>query len=59
MISILHDTIWNLKISQIPVQNYLTRLEKADFNAFDPKLQLRAAIQLPWQIWLGYYKSSF
>ncbi|PAV17197.1 hypothetical protein PNOK_0726100 [Pyrrhoderma noxium] len=46
-------------LGAIPVQNYLTRLEKADFNAFDPKLQLRAAIQLPWLIWRGYYKSSF
>ncbi|EJC98096.1 uncharacterized protein FOMMEDRAFT_162448 [Fomitiporia mediterranea MF3/22] len=46
-------------LNAVPVQNYLRRLEKANFDAFNPKLQLRDSIRLPWQIWRSYYKSEF
>lgn len=42
----------------VPVANYLGRLEKANFDAFTPSLQLRDW-KLPWQIWRSYYKRVF
>ncbi|KAH7913400.1 isoprenoid synthase domain-containing protein [Hygrophoropsis aurantiaca] len=42
----------------IPVASFLRRLEKANFNAFDPSLQVRDW-KLPWQVWRGYYKRTF
>ncbi|KAL1666049.1 Squalene/phytoene synthase [Schizophyllum commune] len=45
-------------LTGVPVANYLQRLEKANFNAFEPKLQLRDW-KLPWHVWRGYYKRMF
>lgn len=45
-------------LAAIPVQSYLSRLEAANFNAFDASLQ-RRDWKMPWHIWRGYYKSSF
>ncbi|KAF9013285.1 isoprenoid synthase domain-containing protein [Cyathus striatus] len=45
-------------LSGIPVTNYLGRLEKINFNAFEPKLQLRDW-KLAWLIWRDYYKRKF
>ncbi|TRM60671.1 isoprenoid synthase domain-containing protein [Schizophyllum amplum] len=45
-------------LAGVPVANYLQRLEKANFNAFEPKLQLRDW-KLPWHVWRGYYKRMF
>lgn len=44
---------------KIPVENYLRKLEKANFEVFDPKLQLRDGVRLPWQIWRSHYSSTF
>lgn len=41
-------------LSAIPTGFYLERLEKVNFDAFHPSLQLRTW-RLPWQIWRGYY----
>ncbi|KAI5122808.1 hypothetical protein M0805_000150 [Coniferiporia weirii] len=46
-------------LNAVPVQNYLKRLEAANFDAFSPRLQLRDSVRLPWQIWRGYHKNSF
>ncbi|KNZ73052.1 UPF0551 protein, mitochondrial [Termitomyces sp. J132] len=45
-------------LAGIPVAHYLARLEKVNFDAFAPSLQLRDW-KLPWQIWRGYYKRQF
>ncbi|KZT25396.1 hypothetical protein NEOLEDRAFT_359523 [Neolentinus lepideus HHB14362 ss-1] len=45
-------------LAAIPVQSYLSRLEAANFNAFDTSLQ-RGDWKMPWHIWRGYYKSTF
>ncbi|KAF5323872.1 hypothetical protein D9611_008257 [Ephemerocybe angulata] len=45
-------------LSAVPTANYLGRLEKANFNAFEPRLQLRDW-KLPWQLWRSYYKRQF
>ncbi|KAF8195570.1 isoprenoid synthase domain-containing protein [Pholiota molesta] len=42
-------------LAGVPVANYLRRLEKVGFNAFDPKLQRRDGL-LAWQMWLAYYR---
>lgn len=44
---------------QIPVANYLRQLEACNFNAFNPKLQVRDSLRLPWDIWLAQYRKSF
>ncbi|KAH8114540.1 isoprenoid synthase domain-containing protein [Phellopilus nigrolimitatus] len=46
-------------LNAVPVQNYLKRLEAADFDVFDPKLQLRDSIRLPWQIWRNHLNNTF
>ncbi|TFK40783.1 isoprenoid synthase domain-containing protein [Crucibulum laeve] len=45
-------------LSGVPVANYLERLEKVNFNAFEPKLQLRDW-KLAWLIWRGFHKRQF
>lgn len=40
---------------QVPVSNYLRRLEKAGFDAFDPRLQRRDGL-IAWQMWWASYK---
>jgi len=40
------------------VSNYLKRLENAEFEAFDPKLQRRDGL-LALQIWWNYCKMRF
>ncbi|KIY48633.1 hypothetical protein FISHEDRAFT_42934 [Fistulina hepatica ATCC 64428] len=45
-------------LAGVPVARYLERLEKANFDAFDPKLQVKDWI-LPWRVWSGYYRRSF
>jgi len=45
-------------LAAIPVQSYLSRLEAANFNAFDTSVQ-RGDWKMPWHIWRGYYKSTF
>ncbi|TFK24970.1 hypothetical protein FA15DRAFT_618696 [Coprinopsis marcescibilis] len=45
-------------LSGVPIANYLGRLEKTNFNAFEPKLQLRDW-KLPWQLWKSYYQRKF
>ncbi|GLB38317.1 putative squalene/phytoene synthase [Lyophyllum shimeji] len=47
-----------LFLAGVPVANYLGRLEKVNFDAFRPELQLRDW-KLPWQIWRGYYRRMF
>ena len=42
----------------MPVASYLARLEKANFDALHPVLQMRDW-RLPWRIWRGYYKQMF
>ncbi|KAF8895517.1 isoprenoid synthase domain-containing protein [Infundibulicybe gibba] len=42
-------------IAGVPVSNYLRRLEEANFNAFEPRLQMRDW-KLPWRVWRGFYK---
>ncbi|KAF5382555.1 hypothetical protein D9615_002846 [Tricholomella constricta] len=39
----------------VPIGNFLGRLEKANFDAFTPGLQLKDW-KLPWQMWRSYYK---
>ncbi|KAH8104583.1 Squalene/phytoene synthase [Cristinia sonorae] len=41
-------------LSAIPTGLYLERLEKVNFDAFHPSLQVRTW-RLPWRIWQGYY----
>ncbi|KAJ3484253.1 hypothetical protein NLI96_g5768 [Meripilus lineatus] len=41
-----------------PTALYLERLEKANFDAFEPSLQMRTW-RLPWRVWQGYYKGTF
>jgi len=43
---------------QVPVSNYLGRLEKSQFNAFDPKLQRKDG-WLPLQMWRSSSKGAF
>ncbi|KAG6831943.1 hypothetical protein H0H92_006544 [Tricholoma furcatifolium] len=43
---------------EVPIANYLGRLEKNNFDAFAPGLQGKDW-KLPWQIWRGYYKREF
>ncbi|KAH9480434.1 NADH dehydrogenase (ubiquinone) complex I, assembly factor 6 [Psilocybe cubensis] len=45
-------------LSGVAVSNYLSRLEKAGFNAFDAKLERRDGL-LAWQIWTSFYKKQF
>jgi len=45
-------------LAGVPVSSFLGRLEEANFDAFNPSLQLRDW-RLPWQIWRGYYKRQF
>ncbi|KAF8967161.1 isoprenoid synthase domain-containing protein [Flammula alnicola] len=45
-------------LAGVPVSNYLQRLEKAGFDAFDGKLQQRDGL-LAWQMWLANYKKCF
>ncbi|CCM03530.1 uncharacterized protein FIBRA_05664 [Fibroporia radiculosa] len=45
-------------LSAVSARQYLNRLEAANFDAFDPSLQLRDW-KLPWKIWRSYYKGSF
>ncbi|KAF9556745.1 hypothetical protein CPC08DRAFT_76458 [Agrocybe pediades] len=45
-------------LAGVPVSNYLKRLEKSGFNAFDPKLQVRDGL-LAWQMWRSFYKKQF
>ncbi|KAK0221836.1 isoprenoid synthase domain-containing protein [Armillaria fumosa] len=42
----------------VSVASNLTRLEKANFNAFEPGLQLRDW-KLPWRVWKSYYVRMF
>ncbi|KAF8903159.1 Squalene/phytoene synthase, partial [Gymnopilus junonius] len=42
-------------LAGVPVSNYLKRLEKANFDAFDPKLQARDGL-LAWQMWRSFSK---
>jgi len=42
----------------VPVQSFLTRLQAANFNVFDPSLQQRYW-KLPWQIWRAHRNTSF
>ncbi|KAF9483533.1 hypothetical protein BDN70DRAFT_827573 [Pholiota conissans] len=42
-------------LAGVPVANYLHRLEKVNFNAFDPKLQRRDGL-LAWQMWVAYFR---
>ncbi|KAF9046567.1 isoprenoid synthase domain-containing protein [Panaeolus papilionaceus] len=65
MISKMHDTNGRVLkesmpvlVSAVPVSNYLKRLEESEFNAFEPKLQVRDG-WLPWYIWKSYYKKEF
>ncbi|KDR82829.1 hypothetical protein GALMADRAFT_220830 [Galerina marginata CBS 339.88] len=44
-------------LAGIPVSNYLKRLEKAGFDAFDPKLQARDGL-LAWQMWTSFYRKQ-
>lgn len=52
------DGITKFWCLQVPVINYLRRLEDAGFNAFDPKLERRDGF-LAWQMWMAYYKRRF
>ncbi|KAF9463036.1 isoprenoid synthase domain-containing protein [Collybia nuda] len=45
-------------LAGVPVANFLERLEKANFDAFAPALQLRNW-KLPWEIWRSYHKREF
>ncbi|KAF8513761.1 isoprenoid synthase domain-containing protein [Gautieria morchelliformis] len=45
-------------LAGIPASGYLTRLEKVNFDALHPTLQMRDW-KLPWRIWRGYYKHVF
>ncbi|KZT73761.1 hypothetical protein DAEQUDRAFT_742871 [Daedalea quercina L-15889] len=45
-------------LNAVPTRLYLERLEAANFNAFDPSLQVRGW-KLPWRIWSSYYKGQF
>lgn len=47
------DGITQFCCLQVPVINYLSRLENAGFNAFDPKLERRDGF-LAWQMWMAY-----
>ena len=40
------------------MSNYLKRLEKARFEAFDPTLQRRDGL-LALQVWWNYYRMQF
>lgn len=42
----------------IPSSAILSRLEKVNFNVFDPSLQVRDW-RLPWRVWRSYYKRTF
>ncbi|KAI0086519.1 Squalene/phytoene synthase [Irpex rosettiformis] len=44
-------------LSAVPAALYLERLEKVNFDAFDPSLQQRSW-RLPWRIWRGYYAGA-
>ncbi|TDL17871.1 hypothetical protein BD410DRAFT_793908 [Rickenella mellea] len=46
-------------LGAVPAVNYLSRLEAANFNAFEPKLQTRDSIRLPWQIWRSHFRKGF
>ncbi|KAL5482711.1 hypothetical protein ACEPAI_9305 [Sanghuangporus weigelae] len=46
-------------LNAVPVQNYLNRLQAANFDVFTPKLQLRESVRLPWQIWRSYLRNQF
>ncbi|KAL5501513.1 hypothetical protein ACEPAH_8773 [Sanghuangporus vaninii] len=46
-------------LNAVPVQNYLNRLQTANFDVFTPKLQLRESVRLPWQIWRSYLRNQF
>lgn len=43
---------------QIPVSNYLKRLERSNFDAFDPSLQRRDG-WLPLEMWWKNLKGTF
>ncbi|KXN81771.1 NADH dehydrogenase (ubiquinone) complex I, assembly factor 6 [Leucoagaricus sp. SymC.cos] len=45
-------------LAGVPVANFLQRLEKNNFNAFDLKLQL-SDWKLPWQIYRAYFQGRF
>ncbi|KAI0732041.1 isoprenoid synthase domain-containing protein [Fomitopsis betulina] len=45
-------------LNTVPTRLYLERLETANFNAFDPTLQVRGW-KLPWRVWSSYYKGQF
>ncbi|KAH9936315.1 isoprenoid synthase domain-containing protein [Fomitopsis serialis] len=42
------------EFATVPTRLYLERLEAANFDVFDPSLQVRGW-QLPWRIWRSYY----
>jgi len=46
-------------LGAVPSSNFLKRLEESNFNAFDPKLQIRDSLRLPWQIWSSNFESTF
>lgn len=43
---------------QVPVQRYLTRLEKVNFDVFSAGLVQRDW-QLAWKVWRGYHSGQF
>ncbi|KAJ3575339.1 hypothetical protein NP233_g1152 [Leucocoprinus birnbaumii] len=45
-------------LAGVPVTSLLQRLEQNNFNAFDPKLQLRGW-KLPWQMYSAYWRQQF
>ncbi|KAI0071696.1 hypothetical protein K474DRAFT_1686957 [Panus rudis PR-1116 ss-1] len=45
-------------LSAIPAALYLERLEKVNFDAFHPSLQMKTW-RLPWRVWKGYYAGGF
>ncbi|TFK52614.1 hypothetical protein OE88DRAFT_1657972 [Heliocybe sulcata] len=54
----VHKEAMPVFLGAIPVKSYLSRLEAANFNAFDTSLQ-RRDWKMPWRIWRGYYKRTF
>ncbi|ORX73602.1 hypothetical protein DL89DRAFT_219464 [Linderina pennispora] len=45
-------------LTAVPVKDWLERLEKADFNVFDPRLQQRT-LKLLWHLWQANRKGTW
>ncbi|EFI27201.1 hypothetical protein CC1G_15026 [Coprinopsis cinerea okayama7 len=58
MNGLIPDAALPIFLSGVPTASYLSRLEKANFNAFEPQLQVRDW-KIPFKIWSGYYKKKF